>query len=108
MDSTTSNKDATGQGAEPHELFFVEHNRDLASAQDSIIFLHGAFGSHREWDHVVKHLVATTDQQQKQYHIIISDQLGHARSRDSSADTRKLCGPCLSRARRRSHPRRCG
>ncbi|KAH7024460.1 Alpha/Beta hydrolase protein [Microdochium trichocladiopsis] len=78
--------------AEVHrpELFFVEHN-NTSLATETIVFLHGAFGSHHEWDHVVSHLSAASDKggvdqaQQGQYHILVPDQLQHGRSRQLAA-----------------------
>ncbi|KAJ1330830.1 3-oxoadipate enol-lactonase [Microdochium nivale] len=66
-------------GAAPSpELFYVEHNASAPSSAETIIFLHGAFSSHHEWDHVVAHLTSSSG---THFHILVPDLPQHGRSR---------------------------
>ncbi|KXJ96260.1 Alpha/Beta hydrolase protein [Microdochium bolleyi] len=74
--------DTPGAPSPPPELFYAEHNASAPGTAETVIFLHGAFGSHREWDHVLKHLdSASGSSGSKQFHILVPDLPQHSQSR---------------------------
>jgi pimeloyl-ACP methyl ester carboxylesterase len=71
MESSTLNPDASAKPMPTTELFYESLN---PSATETILLIHGACGSHKEWDDVAPDLIL------KGYHVLLPDLPAHGNS----------------------------